>query len=331
VLRIGKSVPEMCIVNVPSAVYEVFDMTGFVELFSITKAYRRVSVEGCEVLGQGANGKVYRVDADTAVKVYYSKDALPEIERERMFARTAFVRGLPTAIPYDVVRVGDSYGSCYEMLNAETFAELLISGEKTVEEIAELSVDLLRQIHATLADTTIMPSMRDVVLDWARFLTDYLEPELGEKLVSLVAAVPEDDHMLHGDYHIKNVMMQDGECLLIDLDTLCHGHPIFELASMYNAYVGFGETDHEVTHAFLGIDFETAGELWERMLHLYLAGQPDEVVESVRAKAIIAGSMRIMRRSIRRGGLDTEAGRRTIEACRAHLAELLPQVDTLLF
>ena len=52
-------------------------------------------------------------------------------------------------------------------------------------------------------------------------------------------AVSVRHQMLHGDYHIKNVMMQDGEVLLIDMDTLCQGHPVFELASMYNAYVGF--------------------------------------------------------------------------------------------
>ena len=61
-----------------------------------------------------------------------------------------------------------------------------------------------------------------------------------EKLISLISAVPEDIHLMHGDYHVKNVMLQNGESLLIDMDTLCSGNPIFELASMYNAYVGFG-------------------------------------------------------------------------------------------
>lgn len=44
-----------------------------------------------------------------------------------------------------------------------------------------------------------------------------------EKLISLISAVPEDIHLMHGDYHVKNVMLQNGESLLIDMDTLCIG------------------------------------------------------------------------------------------------------------
>ena len=46
---------------------------------------------------------------------------------------------------------------------------------------------------------------------------------------------------------------------------------------------------------------------------------------------MIIGYTRIMRRCIRRNGLNTEEGRREIENCRQHLAELLPRVDTLVF
>ncbi|MCQ2441495.1 MAG: STAS domain-containing protein, partial [Clostridia bacterium] len=64
VLRIRKARPELKIINVSSEVYEIFEMTGVTEMMTIEKAYRRVSVDGCEVIGQGANGKVYRLDPD---------------------------------------------------------------------------------------------------------------------------------------------------------------------------------------------------------------------------------------------------------------------------
>ena len=58
-------------------------------------------------------------------------------------------------------------------------------------------------------------------------------------LHSLMAAVPEYNHMIHCYYHIKNVMLQNSENFLICKDTLCMGHPIFELASILNDYNGF--------------------------------------------------------------------------------------------
>ena len=209
VLRTKKAVPDTKLINVSADVYEVFEMTGFTEMMEIHKAYRTISVEGCEVIGQGANGKVYRIDPDTIVKVYLNPDALPEIHRERELARTAFVLGIPTAIPYDVVRIeGGGYGSVFELLNAKSFAKLLMSGEKTTEEVAKMSIDLLKQIHGTLVKPDSMPDMKAVALDWADFLKDYLPADQYEKLHALIAAVPDDLHMMHGDYHIKNVMLQ---------------------------------------------------------------------------------------------------------------------------
>ena len=331
ILRLRKQQPDLSIINVSPEVYEILDMTGFTEMMDVRKAYRRLSVEGCEVIGEGANGMVYRIDRDTIVKVYRNPDALPEIQRERELARTAFVLGIPTAIPYDVVRVGEGYGSVFELLNADTFAQLLRRGEKSLNELAEMSVDLLRHIHGTEVKPDSMPDMKAVALDWAEFLRDYLPPDQYEKLHSLVAAVPEDHHMLHGDYHLKNVMLQDGETLLIDMDTLCWGHPIFELASMYNAYLGYGELDGSITERFLGIPRDTAKEIWKTSLRLYLDGAGEETARAVEDKARIIGYTRAMRRRIRRKGFETEEGRAEIEHYKACLAELLPRVDSLLF
>ena len=332
ILRLKKAVRDTKIINVSPEVYEILDMTGFTEMMEVKKAYRTISVEGCEVIGSGANGKVYRIDEDTIVKVYLNPDALPEIHRERELARTAFVLGVPTAIPYDVVRVKDGgYGSVFELLNATSFAKLLIRGEKSVDEVVQMSIDLLKLIHSTVVKPDSMPDMKAVALDWADFLKDYLPAEQYEKLHALVEAVPDDNHMMHGDYHIKNVMLQNGECLLIDMDTLCHGHPIFELASMYNAYCGYSEVDHSISQSFLGIPHETAVEFWNKSIRLYLDGADEEIVKAVEEKAMIIGYTRIMRRCIRRNGLNTEEGRREIENCRQHLAELLPRVDTLVF
>ena len=126
-------------------------------------------------------------------------------------------------------------------------------------------------------------------------------------------------------------MLQNGECLLIDMDTLCHGHPIFELASMYNAYRGFSELDHTVVEAFQGIPYETAGKLWSESLALYLGTEDPDRIKEVEDKARVVGYTRLIRRTIRRNGLNTEDGRKLIGHYRSELLELLPRVDSLTF
>lgn len=331
ILRMKQAVDDTVLANVHPELYSILDMTGFTDMMEVKKAYRVISVEGCEVIGQGANGKVYRIDPDTIVKVYLNPDALPEIHRERELARLAFVAGVPTAIPYDVVRIqGGGYGSVFELLSAVSFAKLLIRQEKTMEEVARMSIDLLKLIHSKEIPSDILPDMKTVALKWATFLKDYLPGDQAEKLYALIDAVPEDAHLMHGDYHIKNIMLQNGEILLIDMDTLCHGNPIFELASMYNAYVGFSLTNPQETMAFLGLPQETCAALWHRSLALYLGTEDEAAITRAEDKARIIGLTRIMRREIRRDGLNREDGRRMIEACRRGLAELLPRVDSLL-
>ena len=329
-LRIRKEMPDMKIINVSSEVYEILDMTGFTEMITVEKAYRIISVDGCEVIGQGANGKVYRIDRDTIVKVYLNPDSLPDIQRERELARTAFVLGIPTAIPYDVVRVGDGYGSVFELLNARSFMQIIIDEPNKLDEVIERSVDLLKKIHGTVVKKGDMPDIKEIALGWADFLKEHLPEEQYNKLYSLIDGVPEDDHMLHGDFHLKNVMLQDGEMLLIDMDTICVGHPIFELAAIFNAYVGYSELDHSNSMAFLGIPHETAETIWERTLRLYLGTDDEDFINSVKEKAMLLGYSRIMRRTLRRDP-GTPQGQRQIEACKAHLSDLLGRVDSLVF
>ncbi len=332
ILKTKKKNNSTKVVNVSSEVYEIFEMTGFTQMIEIRKAFKTISVEGCEIIGQGANGLVYRIDDETIVKTFMDENALQDIERERQLARTAFVLGVPTAISYDVVKInGGGYGSVYELLKATNFAKLLVRGEKSLDEIVEMSVDLLKTIHSKEVDPATMPSMRDRAISWAGFLEEFIPADQYDKLYHLVKAIPENNHMLHGDFHLKNIMFQDGESLLIDMDTICHGHPVFEFASIYNAYCGFSDVDHNQVKNFLGIPYEQSCELWRKTLDVYFEGKSQAFKDEVQAKSMILGYTRILRRQIRRGGLENEDGMKVIENAKRHLAELLPTVNTLLF
>jgi len=328
VLRLRKDYPTLKVVNASSEVYEIFDMTGFTEMLPVEKAYRKLSVDGCEVIGEGSNGVVYRIDRDTIIKVYRNPDALPEIHKERELARKAFVMGVPTAIPYDVVKVGESYGSVFELLNATSFSKIIAAEPDKLDQVIDWSVELLKTIHSVELEPGEMPDMKAVAVDWAHYLEGHLPEEIYQKLVSLVEAVPENHHMMHGDYHTKNIMLQNGEVLLIDMDTLCLGDPVFEFGSIYNAYVGFSELDHNVSQNFLGIPHEAAETIWDQTVRRYFGTEDEAEVEAIKEKAMVIGQTRLLRRTLRRLA-DTEEGRKQIECSRNHLLELVPKIDSL--
>ena len=329
ILKIRKEEPKLAIINVAPEVYDVFDMTGFTDMVTVEKAYRRMSVEGCEFIAKGANGAVYRYDDETILKTYYSKDALPEIQQERESARRAFVLGVNTAIPYGIVRVGDGYGTVTELLNAVNVTRMICNDPENLEKPVEYYVDLLKSIHAVEAEEGDFPDMKDTALSWADFVANHLPEAEGKKLRALIEAVPRQNTLLHGDYHTNNIMIQNGEPLLIDLDTLCVGHPIFELGSMFNAFVGFSSIDHNVIKEFMGYDYETAGKFWNMSLKKYLGTDDEAVCRSVEEKAMIIGYTRLLRRSVRRP--DEKDSAALIAHCKKMLITLLNNVDELTF
>ena len=329
ILRLRKEEPQFAIINVAADVYEVFDMTGFTDMVTVEKAYQRMSVEGCEFIAKGANGAVYRYDDETILKTYFAKDALPEIKQERENARRAFVLGINTAIPYGIVRVGDGYGTVTELLNAVSVTKLIRNNPDDLSEAAKYYIDMLNSIHAIEVEDGLVPDMKETALAWADFVSAHLPEEQSKKLRALVEAVPKKNTLMHGDYHTNNIMVQNGEAILIDMDTLCMGHPVFELGSMFNAFLGYSELDHQVTINFFGYTHETAEKFWNMALKMYLGTEDEAVCQSVAEKAMIIGYTRMLRRALRRPN-EAESPAK-IARCKEMLAILLAKTDSIVF
>lgn len=325
ILKYRKKHPDLEIINASTEVYDIFEMTGFTDMMNIKRAYRTVSVEGCEVIGQGANGQVYRIDPDTVVKVYLNPDSLAEIEHEREVAKKALVLGIPTAISYDVVKVGDHYASMFEMLNAQSFSKLLAAHPEDVDKYSVMYVDLLKLIHSTLVPEGQLPDQKEVLLKWLRDLKGHLPEDVHAKFTRMAEEIPHDDHMIHGDYHTKNIMLQNDEVILIDMDTLAVGHPVLELASVYNAYLGFSALDHSHIKQFLGFDYETGLRLWKNTLRLYYGTEDEKVLTLRENQAAAIGLIRLLRRTIRRDGDPA-----FIAYCHDTLCRLATELDTFL-
>ena len=149
-LRLKKEHPALSVTGVNSAVYEILEMTGFTEMMTVEKAYRTVSIDGCKEIGRGVNGTIYRIDQDNVVKVYNNADALDDIRHEREMAKLALILGIPTAISYDVVKVGNSYGSVFELLNARSFTRILTDEPQKLDWCVGEFVKLLKKSTARL-------------------------------------------------------------------------------------------------------------------------------------------------------------------------------------
>lgn len=327
ILRLKKKEKDFKIINCSPEVYEIFDMTGFAEMMDITKAYRKMDVTGCEVIGEGSNGIVYRLNPDTIIKVYKNSDALDDIKRERELAKTALILGVNTAIPFDVVKVGDMYGSVFELLSAKSITKLIIADPEHKDDYIKIFADMLKQIHSTPVKPGTLPRVKNTVLGWAEWLQPHLPQATYEKLHKLISDVPDPDTMIHGDYHANNVHYANGEPILIDMDTLAVGHPIFEFGSIYLAYRGYGMIDHEDVIKFMKLDWDTCGYIWDKLIDFYFDDKDDAFKQDVKQKAMVVGYTRMLRRTIKR----TPDNKALIDHAYNTLIELVDKTDSLVY
>ena len=216
ILRTKKSNDDTKVINCSSEVYEIFEMTGFSEMMDVSKAYRQISIDGCELIGDGFYGTVYRINPETIVKVYKPKDCLDMVKREKELSRKAFILGIPTAIPYDIVKVGDKYGSVFELLNCKSLQKDIQEGAN-IEELAKMCVEILKKMHSIELKPGELPNKKDQIIKMAIECKEYMDDETFSSLVTFINNIPDKNTMIHGDFHIKNLMKQKEKlnCMLM--------------------------------------------------------------------------------------------------------------------
>ncbi len=249
----GKALP---VLNVSPEVYEIFEVTGFTELLDVKKRLREISVEGCEKLGQGGNGAVYRLDEDKIVKVYKPWMGLDAIDRERSFARTAFVNGIPSVIAYDVVKVGDCLGVVFEMLKSDTLGHAMRDHPENLEHYVEQYVALAKTLHGTHVPAGSFTRIQEVLHGEAENLGQWCSPEEIALLHSLIDDIPEADTMTHNDLHPGNIMIQDGELVLIDMPEVTMGPPICDMVAIFRDMISAPQNKSDAIEYTVGMDAE---------------------------------------------------------------------------
>lgn len=328
ILKTKKQVNDTSIINCSTEVYDIFNMTGFAEMMEVKKALRKISIDNCELIGEGFYGKIYRLDPETIVKVYKISEALDMIKREIEVSKKAFVMGIPTAIAYDIVKVGDSYGAVFELLNAESIADI-IKDKNDFDRFINKSVEVLKDMHQIKVKEGTFPKRKDVILKMLKDTEKHLSKKTFEKLNKLIESIPDRNTIIHSDFHVKNIMAQNDDLLLIDMESLSVGHPIFEFGAMYATYEGFSCVDKKNTEKFLDMPQTVATELFNRIFKGYYNDKSDEELESMIEKLSIISYIQVLMIRSKYSELAYGKEKEEIDFCVNYLTEKAEKLDTL--
>ena len=278
VLKLKQKYDDVSCVETSLEVYDIFSMTGFTNIMDVKKAFKKIDIKGAEIVGDGYYSTVYRIDKDTIIKVFNRVNDPDQIERELKLAKEAFMLGIPTAISFDIVKVGDKLGVRFEMLDCKSLKTLVVENPNRLSEFVEKYAALLKRINTTECFNPNIPDKKKEFLNKVEKIKEFLPDKYYKKAKKLIENIPERHTLIHGDCHFKNIMVQNDELLLIDMDTLSVGYPIFELAALYFAYVAFNQDDAENSMKFFGISTEDALRLYEALMLRYF-GKDDQAIK----------------------------------------------------
>ncbi len=261
------------------------------------KKYKEVSLEGCRKLGSGKKGDVYRYNDELILKVYNKNNTYADVEREISQSRKAFVLGIPTAISFGIVSVGERYGAMFELLDAETLTECIRRDVSQTEFYAGIMADLARQIHAVTAKAEEgFPDARERVKRHIENGIGRCDAALAERCKKLVEAMPDTDHLIHGDFHTNNVFLQNYEPILIDMDRISRGDPVIELGDMCLYYAESDGMDQDMPDPYLGVSFGVCRRFFDGFLESYLGTDDPERLCRVYDRAKFLGNIRLIHR-----------------------------------
>ena len=295
------------------------------------RKYCEVSVDGCKLIGRGAKGDVYRYDDELVIKVFNQNNTYHDVEREIAMSRRAFILGIPTAISFGIVSVGDRYGAMYELVDSETISSCIARAPGQVDVYAKGMADLARLIHSITSDEDDgFPDARDRLQEYVSGGVACEDEALAEKCLKLIDGLPQTNTLIHGDFHTGNVFLQKGEPLLIDMDRVARGHPIIEISDLYYFYVVLGEDDPSVVEKFMGFSYDAARQFFHSFLRRYLRTEDENSIRDVTEKASVIAYTRFIRKLRKKEAL-SEKDRKQIARCVKIIAELIEKQDSLAF
>lgn len=256
-LMLKKKVDNMRIVGVNPDVYNVFAITGFHKIITVEKALPNISIEGCPVV----KGKkdVYQLTEDTVLKVFPENTTKEDVDKEVAMAKEMFVLGVPTAMAFDIVMVGERFGLIYE--------------STTPMDIKATSLGkMLRNLHEQKID----PEEETFVYghNELKKRIQTLEPYLGSdavsKMLQMIKVLPDATSLLHGNLTLGSIMKQNNEAIFTDMADVCYGHPILDFAHLYASFTE-----------------EQKGEYFDMLLDEYFDMESDETIKRNRENIVI--------------------------------------------
>jgi aminoglycoside phosphotransferase (APT) family kinase protein len=123
-------------------------------------------------------------------------------------------------------------------------------------EYTDQYVELAKILHSTHVPAGSFTRIQDVLHELADKLDKWCTPEEIELIHSLIDSIPEADTVTHNDLHPGNIMIHEGELVLIDMPQVTMGPPICDLVAIFRDMISAPQKSASIIEGSVGMPAE---------------------------------------------------------------------------
>lgn len=175
------------------------------------------------ILGVGNTAEVYNYGENKVCKLFFKGYPYEYVNLEYKNSIELLSLGLDVPKVYEVICENGRYGIVYERIEGKTLLELIQDDDIWLDKFVDIHKDIISR------HTRNVLSYKDF---WISMLK--MKKVDDEKMIADITALPNDDCLLHGDFHPGNILIkEDGTCIIIDFLNVCYGTALYDVARTF--------------------------------------------------------------------------------------------------
>ena len=197
-----------------------------------------------QLIAEGREAEIFAWEDGTVLRLLHNPNAQQKVEWEAHAMRAALAAGVRVPAVRGTTTVNGRPGLIMERIDGPDLLTLLGRRPWTVLSVAKTSGQVQARLHGVSAPDSL-PALKAKLRDRIE-ASDLVPRHLAEFALSALSSLPDGDRLCHGDFHPGNIMMSDGEAVLIDWTDATRGDPNADFARS-SLLLRLGDTPPGVT------------------------------------------------------------------------------------
>lgn len=181
---------------------------------------------GNKVIGKGNTAIVYEWEDNKVLKLFHQGYPKEAVEREFLNAMAIREMDFPKPKAYELYNMDGRLGIIYDRVKGDCLTDWVLKTEdfrKCAMYMAELHKKIIRyQVNN--------------VPDYKEFLRRNIlnspcdNANRQQEVLKKLEKLPNGHNLCHGDYHPGNIILSDGQPVVIDFVNICRGNYLYDVA-----------------------------------------------------------------------------------------------------